>query len=210
MTRLHRRCAPLSSLTKCSLLWLAFALSAHGQVPYQDTDIEIHDLPTLVARTHHSSDVLLTSLDTVFHNKDVCCGSDSALGDSAQAADPKSLKDVAAKLDGRHLFPDGRPIKVTAQYVTAAQINSGDLISAILNQHAALLEWNSHIYVVRGLVYIWATYGSADNPVAGTIIRKILLWDTRYSDARREVLFTRNSDDLSSVQGLLFLTYAPQ
>jgi hypothetical protein len=192
------------SLATCSL--------AYGQILNRDIEIAVHDLPSLMARTPHSSDVLLTSLDTVFHDQDICCGKDSALGDSAEATDPKSLKDIAGKLDGRHLLGDGRPIKVTARYVAPEQINAGELITTILNQHAALMRWDSHLYVVYGVIYQWvATGGSQDGGISeGTTIHKLLLWDTRYSDARRELVFDRTTDDLSKVQGLLFLQWAPE
>jgi hypothetical protein len=165
-----------------------------------------------MARTTHSSDVLLTSLDTVFHDRDICCGKDSALGDSAEAADPHSLKDIATKLDGRHLLGDGRPIKVTARYVSSDQIYAADLITSILNQHALLMQWNSHIYVVHGLVYRWAAYGGSPDAgiQEGTVIHELLLWDMRYSDSRREVAFDRTTDDLSKVQGLVFLQWTPE
>jgi hypothetical protein len=193
-------------------LCLAFPSILSSQILNQDTEVEVHNLPSLMARTPHSSDVLLTSLDTVFHDKNICCGRDSALVDSAEAADPKSLKDVASKLDGRHLLGDGRPIKVTAEYVTSDQVNSGTLITAILNQHGLLMEWNSHVYVVHGVVYQWAASGDGPDGgfTEGTVIHKLLLWDTRYSDSRREVVFDRTTEDANKVQGLLFLEAKPQ
>ncbi len=210
MTRL--RCCWPAFWGKAKLLGLSLALGgfAPGQILNQDVEIEVHDLPSLMARTPHSSDVLLTSLDTVLHDPEICCGRDSALVDSAEAADPHSLKDVATKLNGRHLMGDGRPIKVTARYVTSDQANSGDLITSILNQHAMLMQWNSHVYVVHGLVYQWVAYGDDQGYTQGTVIRKLLLWDTRYSDSRREVVFDRTTEDLSKVQGLLFLQWSPE
>lgn len=196
---------------KLSGLCLALGGFSSGQILYEDNEIQVHDLPALMARTPHSSDVLLTSLDTVLHDHDICCGKDSALVDSAEAADPHSLKDVASKLDGRHLLGDGRPIKVSARYVNADAMNSGEIITTIANQHAPLMEWNSHIYVVHGVVFFWGAYGGGDQgytPV--TVIRKFLLWDTRYSDSRREVVFDRETDDLSKIQGLLFLQWKPE
>ena len=155
-------------------------------------------------------DVLLTSLDTVFHDREVCCGKDSALEDSAQAADPNSLKDVASKLQGRHLLSDGRPIMVTAEYLAPEAINSGHLITMIKNQRAALMEWNFHLYVVHGVVYIWIWAGGDEGGRPLTEIHKFLLWDTRYSDGRRNVVFDRTIDDPKNVQGLLFLEAKPQ
>jgi hypothetical protein len=190
----------------------ALVCFVHGQLLYQDQEIQVHDLPSLMARSPHSSDVLLTSLDTIFHDHEICCGKDSALEDSAAAADPKSLKDVADKLQGRHLLGDGRPILVTTTYLTPDAVNSGLLITWFQNQHAALMRWNSHIYVVHGIVYLWIPSG---DPTSGsmtqmTAIHKFLLWDTRFSDSRREVVFNRDTDELNKVEGFLFVDVKPQ
>jgi len=190
---------------------LALCGFAHGQLLYTDQEVGVHNLPSLMARSHEAPDVLLTSLDTVLHDREICCGKDSALVDSAQTADPKSLKDVAAKLDGRHLLSDGRPMVVKATYLTPDTINSGLLITWFLNQHAVLMEWNSHIYVVHGIVYLWTANETPDGSAqSGTVIRKFLLWDTRYSDSRREVVFNRDTDDLNKVEGFLFVDAKPQ
>jgi len=212
MTSLRRSWAASGIATLLGLCLALSGFASRRQVLNQDNEIQVHDLPALMARTPHSSDVLLTSLDTIFHDPDICCGRDSALGDSAEAADPHSLKDVATKLDGRHLLGDGRPIKVTARFVAQDQINSGDLISSVLNQHALLMQWDSHLYVVHGLVYRWfvTSSGPDGGGSEGTLIHKLLLWDTRYSDSRREVVFDRTIDDLSKVQGLLFLQWTPE
>jgi hypothetical protein len=184
--------------------------SAFGQLIGQDTTVEVHDLPSLVSTSHDRSKVLLTSLDTIVHDKAICCGRDSALVDAAQAADPNSLKDIASKLDGRHLMGDGRPIKVTTEYMTPDQVRAGHLIALVEQQHAALMMWNDHLYVVHGVVYIWAMSGSGETAAEVPVIHKILLWDTRFSDSHREVVFDRETGDVSKVQGLMFVQWAPQ
>lgn len=200
------------ALIRLVVFCLAACGLAEGQLLYQDQELQVHDLPSLTARSLHSADVMLTSLDTVFHDHEICCGKDSALEDSVEAADPKSLKDVASKLQGRHLLGDGRPIMVSATYLTPDAVNSGLLVGWFLNQHAALMRWNSHVYVVHGIVYMWiASSNGVDSGVSeSTAIRKFLLWDTRFSDSRREVVFNRDTDDLSKVEGFLFADVKPQ
>lgn len=188
---------------------LAVCRHAQGQVVNQDQEIFVHDLPSVTAHSQDPSDILVASLETVFHDQDVCCRKNSALRDSAQAADAGSMNDVAGKLEGRHLLSDGRPIKVTAKYVAADAINGGLLIAMVMNEHAALIEWNSHLYVLHGVVYRWMESGDPSDSKT-TVIRKLLLWDTRFSDSRRDVVFDRTTDDLSKVQGLLFLQSEPQ
>lgn len=186
---------------------LALCSFSQAQILYQDEEAHVHHLPSLMAVSHDPSYVLLASLDTILHDKDVCCGTDSALEDSVLAADPKSLKDVAGKLEGRHLLSDGRPIKVTTEYLAGDQVTGGHLVKMIHDQHPALMEWNSHLYVVHGVVYFWVADESGGTYAQ---LRKLLLWDTRYSDARREVSFTLGSDDAGKIEGFLFVQAVPQ
>jgi hypothetical protein len=184
---------------------LAFSCIVFGQVTNQDIEVEVHGLPSLMAKSKDSTEVLLTSLDTLIHDRDICCGRDSALADSISAADPESLKDVASRIDGRHLLSDGRPTVVKATYLAPEAINT-HLITTISNQHAVLLEWNSHLYVVYGIVYVWV--GGYDPEGGGgpaAVIHKLLLWDTRYSDSRRSVVFDHDTDDVNKLQGALLV-----
>jgi hypothetical protein len=184
-------------------VYLASCCFSNGQVLNQDQQVEVHNLPSLMAKSKDPTEVLLTSLDTVIHDREICCGRDSALADSVEAADPDSLKDVASKLDGKHLLSDGRPIAIKATYLASDAINAG-LVTIIANQHAALLTWNSHLYVVYGVVYMWQSDYSPDGGGGVyAVIHKLLLWDMRYSDARRSVIFNRDTDDASKLQGML-------
>ena len=186
--------------------WLAAASFGQVQTYSSIQEVRVSGLPSLMARSHDSSDVLLTSLDTVIHNRKVCCGKDSALEDSAQKADPSSLKDIAAKLQGRQLLSDGRPIM--AESIDPTAINSGMLIATLREKHGLLFEWNSHLYVCYGVTY----HRDVDYGTGAELdtIRKFLLLDTRYSDSRRETVFDRAMDDAGKVQGMLWVAVAPQ
>lgn len=195
------------SLTVSCLMVSCLALGqSYPNQRYPNQEVRVSGLRALVARSHEAPDVLLTSLDVMIHDRSICCGSDSALGDSAERSNPSSLKDVAAKLQGRHLLSDGRPIMVAAEYFDPAAINSGMLIGTLRDKRALLLQWNSHIYVCYGVTYdeIYDENGALQYS-----IRKFLLLDTRYSDSRREVAFNRETDDWSKVQGMLQVTVAP-
>jgi hypothetical protein len=200
------RSAFLLSASCVALACLALGCFAYSQVAYPEKQILVHDLASLTARSMHRSDALATSLEIVFNNQDVCCGKNSALEDSVQSADPKSLKDIASKLQGRHLLSDGRPIAVTAEYLTPDQVNAGHLIYMLAANHVPLMIWNAHSYVVCGVTYV-----ETDNYSDGSIayaVHKFLLQDVRFSDSRRAVSFDRLTEDASKVQGLLFLQVA--
>jgi hypothetical protein len=200
--------ACLRTINHIAILCLALCSCAHGQQSYPSLEeVHVSNVPKLMARSHDPLDVLLTSLDTVLHDREVCCGTDSALEDSAQRADPASMEDIAAKLRGRHLLSDGRPIMVTAQYVPPDAINGYLLIETLQQKHALLMSWQSHLYVCYGVTY------RKDSDTNGGVMDTILtfqLIDTRYSDSRREVVFNRETDDWKKVQGLLWVAVAPQ
>jgi len=212
MVKLHSCPSAFLVLTKWVVLGIGFGCFAYAQVFNTDLEVNVNGLPALMARSHDATDVLPTALDTIFHDRSVCCGKDSALEDSVAAADPESLKDLASNLQGRHLLGDGRPIQVTAEFWPPDAINSGKTISALTDKHALLMAWDSQLYVVYGAVYrwIWVGAGHDEGGQAMTVIRKFLLLDTRFSDSRREVVFTRGTDDANKVQGLLFLQFKPQ
>ncbi|HEV2399321.1 MAG TPA: hypothetical protein VGS27_20410 [Candidatus Sulfotelmatobacter sp.] len=181
---------------------------AEAQTLYQEEEIHVHNLPTLTAESHDPVDVLLTAVATLIHDTEVCCSEDSALHDSLMAADPESLRDVARRLDGRHLLSDGRPITVTAEHSAVDQAGSMSLINSVLDQRGALLRWNSRLYVVEGVSYLRIV----DNMSGQTAysIHKLFLWDTRFSDARRNVVFDRTIDDVTKLEGLLFVRWKTQ
>lgn len=198
----------------CGLLLCLVAPLLYGQdvspgypMVRPNQEIRVPDLPRLRARTRDRSDVLLTSLDIIFHNHEICCGRDSALEDSAQHADPRSIKDIAAKLQGRHLLGDGRPIMVNATDMMPYSPNPTAIVDALAKKQALLLMWNSRLYIMDGVLYDESYY--QDGTRTDTI-NKFYLLDTRYSDGRREVTFTRTKDYWNDVQGLLLLSFSTQ
>ncbi len=93
---------------------------------------------------------------------------------------------------------------MTANYVAPETIYPNFLIETLRKQHAMVLFWKSHLYVLYG-----ATYIEDFDPNSGIVsynILTLLLIDSRYSDARRNVAFIRATDDWSKVRGILWVT----
>ena len=196
-------------LLLCIVVSIAYAQdNPRGYLTFRpNLEQHVPNLPALTARTRDRSDVLLTSLDIIFHNHEICCGRDSALEDSAQQADPRSIKDIAAKLQGRHLLGDGRPIMVSVTDMMPYGTNPSPIVDALAKNQALLLMWKSHLYVLVGALYDAAYY---QDGTGFDTVNKYYLLDTRYSDSRRDVTFSRTKDDWNDVQGLLLLSFAPQ
>jgi hypothetical protein len=192
----------LPFLLLCLVIFYSPSGFAQGQHYVSPQEVRVSGLSTATARSTDPSDILRASLDVVLHDSEVCCGKDSALEDASSQADPKSLKDVAAKLQGRHLLSDGRPIQVAAAYIEPDKLNAGLLISTLHDNHPLLLQWNSHLYICIGVTYV-KDYDPETGAQADTITT-FLLQDARYSDTRRDLIFDRNKDDWSKVQGVLW------
>ena len=172
---------------------------------HANQELRVKPLRSLTARSHDPVDVLLTSLDTVFNDRTICCGRESALEDRADSADPRSLKEIVAAVQGRHLLSDGRPIEISADLTPSSDVGTAlRIVNSLLGQHAMLMVWNSHLYVLYGAIYDEAI--STDSRQVS--IHKLLLLDTRFSDSRREVVFNRDADDWDSVQGVLSFSVA--
>jgi hypothetical protein len=197
---------------RTALLLLAIAVClaslAQAQQMYTDLEARVSGLPTIASRTHDPADVLATSLDAILHDHSVCCGRDSALEDSLAKADPQSLKDVAAKIQGRQLLSDGRPILVKADFWPTESFDALRMVNTLNDKRAVLMMWNSHLYVAYGVVYRWVEQSADSGPY--TVVRRILLFDMRYSDSRRMVEYNRETDDPAKVEGFLTVTFAPQ
>ena len=209
----------MSRLRADSFLWtiVCVAVSLAGlpcgagaQIAYPEKEVVVRGMPQLTAASADPTDVLKISLAIVIGNKGVCCGKDSALEDSAERANPKSLKEIAEKLKGRHLLSDGRPIMVTTEFLTAAEVNAGHIIYMLQNQHAPLMEWNSQVYVVRGVTYVESEYNSEGNVSTMDTVHTFLLEDVRYSDAKRRITFDRTKENAGQVGGFLFVGWKTQ
>ena len=208
--------AKLRFFSVSSSLILVFCLAVPGlaQDQLQDTcylfspnaEARVTNLPSLTAPSKDPSAVTATAVEIVLRDQTLCCGKDSALGDTV-LSDPRTLKELSTKLQGRHLLSDGRPIMVNAEYAPEISINSGSIVGALKDQRASLFEWKSHVYVLYGAIFGETRCQSGARQYS---IVKLLLLDPRFSDQRREAVFNRETDDLGKVQGLLSLSVVPQ
>ncbi|MBZ5663979.1 MAG: hypothetical protein LAO30_05195 [Acidobacteriia bacterium] len=173
---------------------------------HPNQEVRVTNLPSLTASSANPSAVLATALETVLRDKAICCGKDSALEDVVLSA-PPSLRELSSKLQGRHVLGDGRTVMVSADYVPQSSISPDLMISALVDQHAPLIEWKSHMYVLYGVIFDETRYDDGRRQYA---VKKLLLMDPRFSDQRRDVEFNRATDDWGKVQGLLTLAVARQ
>ena len=187
---------------------LAYGQEGSSPIFLPNQEVRVANLPSLPAPSAHRSAVFATALETVLHDKAVCCGKDSALEDVALYASlsgPLSLKELSTKLQGRHLLSDGRAVMVNADYIPHDSINPSLIVNTLTEQHAPLIEWKSHVYVLYGALFDETRDSSSG--VRAYAIHKLFLLDLRFSDQRREVVFDRETDDWEQMQGLLMVGF---
>ena len=84
------------------------------------------------------------------------------------------VKEVATKLQGRHLLSDRRAIEITAEYADRSAVDSSKLISTLEHQQAPPMEWNPHLQVGYG-VTSRRDYAAITGTEPNTLVRSCLL-----------------------------------
>lgn len=207
LIRIHHASSITNLIFQCLALFCMISLLASAQdappppnrvfLPHQV--VEVKDLPVLKARSDDASAVLATALETVLHDEDVCCGKDSSLGDAVLSA--ASLKELSAKLEGRHVLGDGRSIMVHAEYFPQSPALARPIVKALMDQQSMLLEWNSRVYVLYGANFDEIRQYNPDDWMF--TILKFSLLDVRFSGQRRETEFNSKTDDWKTIQGAM-------
>ncbi|MGO8794689.1 MAG: hypothetical protein ACLQLC_07690 [Candidatus Sulfotelmatobacter sp.] len=170
-------------------------------------EARVSNLPAVTAVTKARPAVLAAALEIILHNKAVCCGKESALADAvayAALSDPLSLKDLAGKVSGRQRTSEDQPVLVDAEYVAGNSITADFIVRSLLGQRALIMEWKSHLYVLYGALYNEVRDNSGGREFT---VDKLYLQDPRFSDEQREVVFNRETDDLTRVQGVLAVSF---
>jgi hypothetical protein len=183
----------------------ASAQDTPAYVFHPNQEVRVTNLPALTAQSANSSAVLAVTLETILHDKAVCCGKNSALEDTVLST-PQSLRELGAKLQGKHALSDGRFVMISAEYIPQSSVTPDLMIGALRDQHALLISWKAHLYVFYGVLFDETIFATGQRQFA---VRKLFLLDPRFSDQRREIEFKRESDDWGKVEGLLTLAIVP-
>jgi len=176
---------------------------AQGYVLHPHQEVKVAALPTIVADSKADADVLAASVAAVFADPELCCGRKSALEDQVGSISQLSLKELGAKIRGKHYLDDGTSVVITDDYWPAASVNVEQIVGTLQAQRPLLMTWNDHLYVVYGAIFNQYIY---DDGAITHVIEKLLLLDTRFDGDRRYVTFDRQTDDWGKVTGVLSLT----
>lgn len=168
--------------------------------------VSVAGLPVRTAESADASAVLAATLETIFHESAVCCSKDSALGDTVLSMGSLSLEDLGQKLRGRRVLSDGHSIMVTSEFLQPKSIQPSQILAPLMERQPLVMKWNSHLYVLYGALFDETKYAAGNV----FVIHKLFLLDVRFPDARREVVFNRESNDWNQAQGLLILHATPQ
>jgi hypothetical protein len=170
-------------------------------------------LPNQTVRIHHvelrsasntgPGGSLSALLQAIFHDPEVCCDKDSALQHDVELLASNSLQAVNDKLKGRHVMRDGRWVTIDTQYAGEASIVSAALISNVLQGQLVLLEWDSHVYLLKSVTFDETRYtdGTSDY-----VIRGMMVLDPQSKTKNMEVNYNRQKDDWGNIKSLLIVT----
>lgn len=180
----------------------AFAQTESQSPPLalMNQEVQIPALPDVIADSKSQSDVMTASVALAVMDSEICCGRRSALED--QTGSSRSLKELGEKLRGKHYLDSGSSIEIADQYWPGASVNADIIVNTLMAQRPMIMHWNDHLYVVSGVVFDEYKYSDGSDV---RVIHKLLLIDPRYSDARRNSVFNRETDDWTKVSGLLAL-----
>lgn len=165
-------------------------------------------LVPVTPRPIHSSDTaapLQAALATIFQNPELCCGPNSSLENVSATSPNISTKQLAAKLDGRHTLPDGRPFTVATDLIDPATINVTQLLTPLKQNRVFLMQWNSRWYLLVGADYDEWIYNDGRRDYS---IHKLRLLDFGNPAAPKKTVFDRQKEDWAKVQGLLLVSVA--
>jgi hypothetical protein len=139
-------------------------------------------------------------------NAKLCCGEDSAIGETPAGGTPGTLREIGDKIAGRHVLGDGTAVTIVANYFPAESISSDFIIVPLSKQQPMMMEWNAHFYVLYGAIYDDRVFTDGRHDY---VIQKLLLLDPG-KPAEPQAVFDRQKDDWSKVQGLLTLKVTEQ
>ncbi len=189
-------------------LLLAFATIAAQDTSYPslvvhpNQEVTVKNLHLKLARWPGETAALAGALETILDFPQLCCGRNSSIPALPASARSNSLQEIAAKLNGKHVLSDGRPVFVAAHYFSASAITSHQIVAFLMENQALLVQWDSHFFVLSGAVFDDKVYSDGNRDI---ILRKLRLFDPDATAAAHEITFDREKDQWSEVQGFLLI-----
>ncbi len=110
-----------------------------------------------------------------------------------------SLRALASKISGATCVTSSQTQRITATFTPNGAIQPDSIIAPLLQGRPLLIRWKDALYVLYGVIYDEHVYSDGSRVHA---IRELLLVDTRYSDKRHFVAFTREQDNFADVEGI--------
>lgn len=160
---------------------------------------------------HSPDEAMSAAVATILSDPEVCCGRGSSLEDLTNFIN-RDLQQTAAKLQGRHVLPDGRPYILGARFYATrpsdGSIPAGSvLLSTLQSNHPLLMIWKHELYVAYGANY---SEQVVQDPDGGSVIRdtveRLQLFDPV---SGHHVSFDPSKDNWDQVEGVVTLTISP-
>ncbi len=164
--------------------------------------VTVPDLAPVTAPDASASTVAKAAVAILLSASKIQCDPSSHVENVAEEYAGPSLRTLAGKLSGASCTVEGRRIGITATFVPNGEIQGDNLIASLIAGKPLLMAWSTNLYVLYGVVYDETLHSDGSRVNS---IRELLLIDPRYSDKRRLVVFRRESDDFTRVEGIAMI-----
>ena len=184
-------------------VWVLFASPVYCQdavpaeVVHPNQRVEVSNLAPL--STPEGTSTAQVGMQIVLAAQNVHCDKRSEAEAAAQTVTNNSLKDLVRRVSGANCVTERGPLKLAATFVPNSAIQGDDLIAALMHHKPQLIQYRGAVMVLYGVIFDehLRSDGSRTN-----IVRTFLMLDPRYQDARRWVVFVRDKDAFSQVDGV--------
>jgi hypothetical protein len=120
------------------------------------------------------------------------------------AGDPGSL---VRQISHEYVLPDGQKFQLAAHFTTGAPAQADPLIVSILQKKPLMLFWRKRAYLLTGMDYDEYIASSGNKMF---IVTELRLFDPLGEEGKRQVTFSRDTDNPDDLNGVLEISIYPK
>jgi len=132
---------------------------------------------------------------------------DRLYGGSVCAPLAVNVESLARQISRDYVLPDGQKFRLEAQFRAGAPTQTDPLIVAMRQNRPLMLLWNSRTYLLTGVNYDEYTAPTGNKLL---IVTELKLFDSAANAPKRELTFSRETDNPNDLNGVLDLNIYPK
>jgi hypothetical protein len=116
---------------------------------------------------------------------------------------PGNSEDLAKQISHDYVLPSGQKFALDAKFILGAPTQPDSLIASIRQNRPLLLMWENRAYLLIGLTYDEYIAESGNKLF---VITEMQLFDPLREEGKRKVIFSRDQNNPTDINGVLDLT----